>query len=727
MCLILLLSSFPLVSAQQCETAIVKSALRKALFDYFQHPATATLPPAKIRDLLKFYLSISQGQITVNCGSVQGRETGINMELLVNQANAIVRALPKCSDGTLYGECSTSKPKYCYAGSLLNRCGLCGCAANSTCRFDGSCLLNVSKPPVSNISNQTTPPPAGNGTNQTMFCGDKICNGGEACNSCAGDCGGCPVGNVSNVSNSCTDSDGGLYYNITGTIKGVWNSTSYSKTDSCTVSPYFNLIEWSCVGSAYTSLSYNCSTGCGNGRCLPVAANLSNISGNTCTDSDGGKNYGVKGTSTLTSSNGTILQQIYAGIPQAMVWTDYCTNISNEILEYYCMNNLVYGIKISCLMAVPNSVCQNGVCVTSIVNSSNVSNTCTDTDGGIKYNITGTVSGKYNSVSYSNTDTCSDSLLMEWSCIGTNKSSSLFNCMNGCWSGQCLPFPEVRLTTYGDQENPSIYGDKIVWDYGGDIYLYDLSTNMQRRISPLSGIQLLPKIYGDKIVWQDSRNGEWDIYMYDLSTNVERQITTNSESQRYPAIYNDKIVWHDNRNGGESNLDIYLYDLSTNVERQITTNSEYQNSPDIYGDKIIWQDTRDGPLSRGIYVYDLSTNQERKIATGVHPSLYYDKMVWEDFRNNYRDIYLYDFSTDQELQITSRGNRANPAMYGDKIVWEDWMNGTVNIFLYDLSTGQKRQIGANSRYQVKPAIYENKVVWEDNRNGNFDIYMATIS
>ena len=66
-------------------------------------------------------------------------------------------------------------------------------------------------------------------------------------------------------------------------------------------------------------------------------------SSDTCTDSDGGKNYGVKGTSTLTSSNGTILQQIYAGIPQAMVWTDYCTNISNEILEYYCMNNLVYG------------------------------------------------------------------------------------------------------------------------------------------------------------------------------------------------------------------------------------------------------------------------------------------------------------------------------------------------------------------------------------------------
>ena len=45
-----------------------------------------------------------------------------------------------CSDGTLYGECSSTKPKYCEDGTLINKCSVCGCpAAKPKCRADGSC------------------------------------------------------------------------------------------------------------------------------------------------------------------------------------------------------------------------------------------------------------------------------------------------------------------------------------------------------------------------------------------------------------------------------------------------------------------------------------------------------------------------------------------------------------------------------------------------------------
>ncbi len=36
-------------------------------------------------------------------------------------------ATGSCSDGTLYGECSTQKPRYCFNGTLVNRAGTCGC------------------------------------------------------------------------------------------------------------------------------------------------------------------------------------------------------------------------------------------------------------------------------------------------------------------------------------------------------------------------------------------------------------------------------------------------------------------------------------------------------------------------------------------------------------------------------------------------------------------------
>jgi hypothetical protein len=44
-----------------------------------------------------------------------------------------------CSDGTLYGSCSATQPKYCDAGVLVDRCDLCGCPTGYECQSDGTC------------------------------------------------------------------------------------------------------------------------------------------------------------------------------------------------------------------------------------------------------------------------------------------------------------------------------------------------------------------------------------------------------------------------------------------------------------------------------------------------------------------------------------------------------------------------------------------------------------
>lgn len=38
--------------------------------------------------------------------------------------------IQKCADGTLYGQCSTNKPKYCENGNLIEKTSLCGCLPN---------------------------------------------------------------------------------------------------------------------------------------------------------------------------------------------------------------------------------------------------------------------------------------------------------------------------------------------------------------------------------------------------------------------------------------------------------------------------------------------------------------------------------------------------------------------------------------------------------------------
>lgn len=70
------------------------------------------------------------------------------------------------------------------------------------------------------------------------------------------------------------------------------------------------------------------------------------------------------------------------------------------------------GSYLNCGTCQSGYQCNNGVC--QIMNTSN---SCADTDGGFKVNITGTVSGYKNNVSYSNTDLCvSNVTLREFYC-----------------------------------------------------------------------------------------------------------------------------------------------------------------------------------------------------------------------------------------------------------------------------------------------------------------------
>jgi Uncharacterized conserved protein len=87
--------------------------------------------------------------------------------------------------------------------------------------------------------------------------------------------------------------------------------------------------------------------------------------------------------------------------------------------------------------------------------------------------------------------------------------------------------------------------------------MYDLSAGVETQITNNTADQTNPSIYGDKIVWQDNRNGNWDIYMYDLTLGLERQLTTDTGNQTDPSIYDNKVVWTDDRNGND---DIYMTD-----------------------------------------------------------------------------------------------------------------------------------------------------------------------
>ena len=264
---------------------------------------------------------------------------------------------------------------------------------------------------------------------------------------------------------------------------------------------------------------------------------------------------------------------------------------------------------------------------------------------------------------------------------------------------------EIQITGDPWYSYLDIYGDKVIWNSGGqNISLYNISTN-NKTLLPIPNLENQGSkdsltIYGDKIVWRDWSNGYQDIYMYNLSTYNKTQITTN-QSTKDPAIYDDKIVWQDDPSFGFGNMyhDIYMYNLSISNETRITTNRS-ASSPKVYGDRIVYME------NNNISLYNLSTSVETQITFNGSQkdklAIYGNRIVWQDDRNGNWDIYIYDLSEDKEIQITNdESDQLNPAIYGDKIVWEDYRNDRENryycsIYMYDFSAKPTRPFASFS-------------------------------
>ncbi|OGY26408.1 MAG: hypothetical protein A2Z42_04560 [Candidatus Woykebacteria bacterium RBG_19FT_COMBO_43_10] len=281
----------------------------------------------------------------------------------------------------------------------------------------------------------------------------------------------------------------------------------------------------------------------------------------------------------------------------------------------------------------------------------------------------------------------------------------------------------------GNQLSPRVYGQKIVWwdtrNDKGDIYLYDLGTNTERRITTNSSGQFSPDIWGDKIVWYDDRNGQYDIYLYDLATNTERRITTEVSNQGSPRIFGDKIIWYGVRNDTKSN--IYLFDLRTNTERQITDSNDDQFGARIYGDKIVWYGYSrfKGDRQSDIYLYDISTDTQIQLtndsASQRTPDIWGDKIVWWESLPVCCDwgLYVYNLNTKTKqkiLETQSIGWVFTPTINNNTVAWIDKRNGNFDIVAYDLSTNTERIITSQWRDQTSPAIQGDRIFWSDYRD-----------
>ncbi len=157
--------------------------------------------------------------------------------------------------------------------------------------------------------------------------------------------------------------------------------------------------------------------------------------------------------------------------------------------------------------------------------------------------------------------------------------------------------------------------------------------------------QRWPDMDGGRVVYGDDRNGNWDIYLYDIATGTEQRITTDPYDQYSPAIDGTRIVYKDNREY-YFYPDMYLYDLTTNTEHRITNTFsagwDSENAPTIDGSLIVWADDRNG--YEDIFLHDLTTNIQHQLTFNLGeqraPTIDAGQIVWVDGRNGNWDLYM---------------------------------------------------------------------------------------
>jgi len=248
---------------------------------------------------------------------------------------------------------------------------------------------------------------------------------------------------------------------------------------------------------------------------------------------------------------------------------------------------------------------------------------------------------------------------------------------------------------------PDVHGDKVVFTYGGDLWLASTSGGIATRLTAHPGLELFAKFSpdGNWIAFTGQYDGDEQVYVIPVTGGIPKQLTY------YPARGPLPPRWgYDNQVYG------WTPDGKSVVFRSLRDHYDL-------GDCQLYTVPVEGGLPQPLPMPKSGAGDFAPDGTKVvYSPLFRDFRTWKRYSGGWaQQLYIFDLKTHAAEKITDdpRSHR-DPMWIGDKIYFASDRDDTLNLYVYDTKTKKTEQVTHSKKWDLRwPSTdHKSEIVYE---------------
>ena len=256
---------------------------------------------------------------------------------------------------------------------------------------------------------------------------------------------------------------------------------------------------------------------------------------------------------------------------------------------------------------------------------------------------------------------------------------------------------ETRLMRF-----PTIYGNKIVFSYAGDLYSVDKAGGIARKLTNHIGYEMFPKFSpdGKYIGFSAQYDGNTEIYTMPSDGGVPKRLTYTATLSRDDI--GDRM--------GPNNITMTWKDNQTIIYR-----SRKQTFNDFKGQ--LFAVSTNGGLSEELPLpvggFCSYSPDKTKLA---YNRVCREFRTWKYYKGGMADdVWIFDFTTKKTENITNNVSQdIFPMWSADNIYYLSDRDRIMNMFCYNIKDKTTRKVTTFTEYDIKfPSIGDNAIVFEN--------------